>query len=119
HARAAAWRLELTHTYSPPEVEALLRTFVTTSTWQVPTFPIMLQLCFVTPKTNLLRDMRMRYVPQNVKRIWFQGVQAQLENYSEADLALREEIVKRSLEIVGKMQANGVRIMAGTDIAAP
>jgi len=61
----------------------------------------------------------MRYVPQNVKRIWFQGVQAQLENYSEADLALREEIVKRSLEIVGKMQANGVRIMAGTDIAAP
>ena len=42
-----------------------------------------------------------------------------MENYSEADLALREEIVKRSLEIVGKMQANGVRIMAGTDIAAP
>jgi len=119
HARDRAWRRELLDTYSPQEVEALLRTFVTNSTWQVPTFPIMVHLGFVTPKTNLLRDMRMRYVPQNVKRIWFQGVQAQLENYSEADLALREEIVKRSLEIVGKMQANGVRIMAGTDIAAP
>jgi len=118
-ARDRAWRRELLDTYSPQEVEALLRTFVTNSTWQVPTFPIMVHLGFVTPKTNLLRDMRMRYVPQNVKRIWFQGVQAQLENYSEADLALREEIVKRSLEIVGKMQANGVRIMAGTDIAAP
>ena len=119
HARDRAWRRELLDTYSPQEVEALLRTFVTNSTWQVPTFPIMVHLGFVTPKTNLLGDMRMRYVPQNVKRIWFQGVQAQLENYSEADLALREEIVKRSLEIVGKMQANGVRIMAGTDIAAP
>jgi imidazolonepropionase-like amidohydrolase len=32
---------------------------------------------------------------------------------------VREEIVKHSLEIVRKMQAAGVRIMAGTDIAAP
>ncbi len=44
---------------------------------------------------------------------------AQLGNYSEPDFALREEIVNRSLQIVGKMQAVGVRIMAGADIAAP
>src|SRR5947207_2826864 len=119
HARDRAWRRELLDTYSPQKAEALLRTFVTNSTWQVPTFPIMVHLGFVTPKTNLLHDRRMRYVPQNVKRIWFQGVQAQLENYSDADFALREEIVKHSLEVVGKMQANSVRIMAGTDIAAP
>ena len=79
----------------------------------------MVHFGFVTPKTNLLLDPRVRYVPQNVRKIWLQGVQAQLENYSEADFTLREEIVKHSLEIVGKMQAAGVRIMAGTDIAAP
>jgi len=119
HARDRAWRRELLDTYSPQKADALLHAFVTNGTWQVPTFPIMVHLGFVTPKTNLLLDPRVRYVPQNVRKIWLQGVQAQLENYSEADFTLREEIVKHSLEIVGKMQAAGVRIMAGTDIAAP
>ncbi len=119
HARDRAWRRELLDTYSPQKADALFHAFVTNGTWQVPTFPIMVHFGFVTPKTNLLLDPRVRYVPQNVRKIWLQGVQAQLENYSEADFTLREEIVKHSLEIVGKMQAAGVRIMAGTDIAAP
>jgi imidazolonepropionase-like amidohydrolase len=118
-ARERSWRRKLLDSYSPQKAEALLRAFTTNGTWQVPTFPIMVHLGFVTPKTNLLNDPRMRYVPQNVQKIWFQGVPAQLENRSNTDFALREEIVKRSLEIVGKMQAAGVRIMAGTDIAAP
>ncbi len=119
HARERAWRRKLLDTYSPQKAEALLHAFVTHGTWQVPTFPIMVHLGFVTPKTDLLHDPRMRYVPENVRKIWFQGVQAQLENCSDADFALREEIVTHSLEIVGKMQAAGVRIMAGTDLAAP
>jgi imidazolonepropionase-like amidohydrolase len=119
HALDRAWRRQLLDTYSPQKAEALLRAFVANGTWQVPTFPIMVHLGFVTPKTDLLQDSRMRYVPENVRRIWVQGMQVQLQNYSEADLALREEIVHRSLEIVGKMQAAGVHIMAGTDLAAP
>jgi imidazolonepropionase-like amidohydrolase len=119
HARDRAWRRKLLDTYSPEKAEALLEAFAANGTWQVPTFPIMIHLGFVTPRTNLMQDPRMRYIPQNVRKIWSQGMQAQLENYSEADFVLREEIVRRSLEIVGKMQAAGVRIMAGTDIAAP
>ena len=118
-ARDRAWRRKLLDTYSAQKDEVLLHAFLINSTWQVPTFPIMVHLGFLTPKTDLLHDPRMRYVPQNVRKIWFQGVQSQLGNYSEADFALREEIVDRSLEIVGKMQGVGVRIMAGTDIAAP
>jgi len=119
HALDRAWRRKLLDTYSPQKPEALLRAFVTSGTWQVPTFPIMVHLGFVTPKTDLLQDSRMRYIPQNERKIWVQGMRAQLQNYSQADFALREEIVHRSLEIVGKMQGAGVRIMAGTDIAAP
>jgi len=37
---------------------------------------------------------------------------------TEADLVLREKVVKRYLDLVGKMQTAGVRIMAGTDCAA-
>jgi imidazolonepropionase-like amidohydrolase len=37
----------------------------------------------------------------------------------DADFALREEIVRHLLDVTSKMQAAGIRIMAGTDIAAP
>ncbi len=119
HARDREWRRKLLDTYSPQKAKALLEAFVKTGTWQVPTFPIMVHLGFVTPRTDLSRDLRMQYVPQNVRKIWVQGLHAQLDNYSEPDFTLREEIVNRSLQIVGKMQAAGVRIMTGTDIAAP
>jgi len=118
HALDRAWRRKLLDTYSPQKTEALLRAFVTNGTWQVPTFPIMVHLGFVTPKTDLLQDSRMRYIPQNERKTWVQGMRAQLQNYSQADFALREEIVHRSPEIVGKMPGAGVRIMAGADIAA-
>ena len=114
-----AWRQDLLDSYSPEKAEALFRAFVANGTWQVPTFPILVHLGFVTPKTSLLEDSRMRYVPQNVKKIWNQGVSGQLQNYSDEDFAIREKIVQRSLEVVGEMQAAGVRIMAGTDLAAP
>jgi len=118
-AHDRAWRRKLLDSYSPAKADSLFRAFVANGTSQVPTFPIMVHLGFVTPKTDLSQDPRMRYVPQNVRKIWQQGIRSQLENYSESDFLLREEIVKRSLEIVGKMQSAGVRIMAGTDLAAP
>ncbi len=118
-AHDRAWRRKLLDSYSPAKADSLFRAFVANGTWQVPTFPIMVHLGFVTPKTDLSQDPRMRYVPQNVRKIWQQGIRSQLENYSESDFLLREEIVKRSLEIVGEMQSAGVRIMAGTDLAAP
>src|SRR6266478_2448816 len=118
-AHDRAWRRKLLDSYSPAKADSLFRAFVANRTWQVPTFPIMVHLGFVTPKTDLSQNPRMRYVPHNVRKIWQQGIRSQLENYSESDFLLREEIVKRSLEIVGKMQSAGVRIMAGTDLAAP
>jgi len=67
--------------YSPQKAEALLEAFLKNGTWQVPTFPIMVHLGFVTPRTDLWRDRRMQYVPQNVRKIWVQGLHAQLDNY--------------------------------------
>src|SRR5438552_4384627 len=119
HARDREWRRKLLDTYTTLKAKPLFEAFVMYGTCQVHTFPIMLHHGFVTPRTELSRDPRMQYVPQNVRRVWVRGLHAQLENYSEPDFALREEIVNRSLQIVGKMQAAGVRVMAGTDIAAP
>ena len=118
-ARSRAWQRKLLDSYSEERAAALFRAFVTNHTWQVPTFPIFVHLGFLTPKTDLSLDPRVKYVPQNEQKIWQQGINGRLERRSEADFALREEIVARSLEVVGKMQAVGVRIMAGTDTAAP
>jgi len=85
HARDREWRRKLLDTYSPQKAKALLEAFVKNGTWQVPTFPIMVHLGFVTPRTDLWRDRRMQYVPQNVRKIWVQGLHAQLDNYSEPD----------------------------------
>jgi imidazolonepropionase-like amidohydrolase len=117
--RVSAWQRELLNTYSPEKAGALLRAFVSNNTSQVPTFPILVNLVFMTPQTNLFNDPRVKFISKKERSIWQPGVSGQLEHTSKTDFALREEIVKRFFEIVGRMQASGVRIMAGTDTAAP
>jgi len=117
--RSRAWQRKLLDTYSEQKAETLFRAFVEDDTWQVPTFPINVHFGFMTPKTDLSNDARMIYIPRNERKIWREGIQERLEYRSDPDFSLREEIVKRYLDLVGKMQAAGVRIMVGTDIAAP
>jgi imidazolonepropionase-like amidohydrolase len=117
--RSRNWQRKLLDTYSPQKADALIQAFVRNGTWQVPTFPVLVYNAFMTPQTNLAADPRMEYIPQNERRIWQQDVQAQLQNSSDADFVLRSEIVQRSFDIARKMQAAGVRIMAGTDTPAP
>ena len=118
-ARTRAWQGKLLDSYSEEKAAALFRTFAANGTWQVPTFPVLVHLAFITPQTNLFNDPRIKFVPQSERKIWQEGVAGQLAAGSKSDFALRDEIVKRSLAIVGKMQAAGVRFMAGTDTAAP
>jgi hypothetical protein len=118
-ARQRAWQRDLLGSISPEKSEALLRKFAVNQTWQVPTFPLLIHTGFLTPETDLRNDPRSKYVPRNVQKVWEQGRKARLEGYSGEDFALRREISKRSLEIVGKMDTAGVRLMTGTDSAAP
>ena len=117
--RSRAWQRALLDSYSPEKAAALFRAFVANGTWQVPTFPILAHLGFMTQATDLSRDPRMKCVPQNERKIWQQGVNSRLEHSSEPDFALRAEIVSRYLDLVGKMQSARVRFLAGTDTPAP
>ena len=118
-ARSRAWQRNLLDSYSAEKAGALFQTFVRNNTWQVPTFPILAHFGFMTPRTDLSQDPRMKYVPRNERALWSQGIKERLESRSETDFALREEIIKRYLTIVGEMRKAGVRFMAGTDTAAP
>ena len=117
--RQRTWLRKLLDTQSPQKTNSLIAAFLAHHTWQVPTFPALVHLGFLTPQTNLANDPRMKYVPQSEKKIWQQGTTSQLNGYTDADFAIREEIIRRSLVVVVQMQTAGVRIMAGTDTPAP
>ena len=118
-ARSRAWQRKLLDTYSAEKAAKLFRAFAANGTWQVPTFPIIAHFGFMTPRTDLSQDPRMKYVPRSERTLWQQGIKDRMADRSEADFALREEIVRRSLSVAGEMQQAGVRFMAGTDAAAP
>jgi hypothetical protein len=117
--RGRAWQRELLGSLSTQKADALVQEFVRNQTWQVPTFPTLVHMGFLTPETDLGNDARLKYVPSKLRAIWEQGRKAQFEHRDATDFALRAEIVRRSLEVVGRMNAAGVAIMAGTDAAAP
>ena len=114
-----AWTKDLLDSYSQQRAASLVEQFATNQTWQVPTFPMLVHLGYVTSETDLGNDPRLKYVPLKVRQFWEQGRNAQLADRTAVDFAQRGEIIRLSLEIIGKMNAAGVPIMAGTDAAAP
>jgi imidazolonepropionase-like amidohydrolase len=118
-ARERAGTKDLLDSYSSALAAALCQKFAANQTWQVPTFPILVHLGYLTPQTDLAQDPRLKFVPGKVREIWNQGRYDQLDHRNAEDFAERAEAVRRLLEIVGKMNAVGVPIMAGTDAAAP
>jgi imidazolonepropionase-like amidohydrolase len=117
--RQRKWQQEVLDSYSQEKADSLFSKFVADQTWQVPTFPLLLDLAYLTPDKAHANDSRLKYIPGNVKAIWRQGNNNILANRTAADFAQRAELVKRSQAAVRDMNAAGVRILAGTDSVAP
>jgi Amidohydrolase family len=117
--RQRRWQQEVLDSYSPQKADSLFKKFVANRTWQVPTLPLLLDLAYLTPATDRANDPRLKYIPGNVKKIWQQGRRSSLANHTDADFAQRGELTERSLALVHDMNAAGVKILAGTDSAAP
>jgi imidazolonepropionase-like amidohydrolase len=117
--RERIWQRDLLNSYSETKAAALVRKFAENHTWQVPTLVLLMDLVYSTPSNSHENDPRLKYVPQSVQTVWRQGRSELLQNATAQDFQHRKESAERSLEIVGKMNAAGVRLMAGTDSAAP
>jgi len=117
-ARQLAWQRELLRTQSEKFTAALLEEFVHNQTWQVPTLITLRNVAFATPAQNFGNDARTQFVPRKMLAGW-QGERAKELQTSPQDFALRESVLQKSFEIVGKMNAAGVHLLAGTDTAAP
>jgi imidazolonepropionase-like amidohydrolase len=117
--RLRMWQQDLLDSYSDEKAAQLFRTFAANHTWQVPTFPLLMRLAFLTPETDLANDSRMKYVPGSVRKIWDVGRRHSLANQGASEFQMRRELAERSLSVFKQMYAAGVPAMAGTDTAAP
>ena len=119
NARDRQWTKDLLDSFSDERADRLVQTFLAHQTWQVPTFPVLVHIGFLTPKADLKNDHKMKYVPKKLQEMWQQGRDEQLDHRGDEEFALRAEAIQRLLQVVGKMSAAGLPVMAGTDSAAP
>jgi imidazolonepropionase-like amidohydrolase len=117
--RELAWQIELLQSYSDEEAAALIERFLRNQTWQVPTLILLRNDAFPTPETDASRDSRQRYIPTQVLANWDKGTKDRDKGATAEEFSLRSRFMQASLRIVGKMNAAGVPIMAGTDTTAP
>jgi len=117
--RQRAWQQAVLDTYSREKAQWLFTKFLANHTWQVPTLPLLIDLAFLTPATNRPNDPNLKYVPQNLRKIWKQGRAESLANKTAGDFELRAKLVEASLKAVGDMHKVGIPMMAGTDSTAP
>ena len=119
HTRQLAWERELLQSYSAEKAKELIGEFVQNETWQVPTLILLKNDAFPTPDSNPSEDARRRYVPRHFLEGWEKGTKERDKGTTPQEIALRKELLAKSIQIVGTMQTAGVRLMAGTDTTAP
>ncbi len=117
--REFAWQIELLQSYSDEKAAELIAKFHRNETWQVPTLILLRNDAFPTPGTDPSRDARRKYIPLQVLANWEKGTKDRDAGAMAEEFSLRLRLMQASLQIVGKMNAAGVPIMAGTDTTAP
>jgi hypothetical protein len=117
--RELSWERELLQSYSDEHATALMEKFLHNRTWQIPTLILLRNDAFPTPETDPARESRRKYIPQQVLENWEKGAKDRDKGATPQEFALRESLMQASLRIVGKMNAAGIPIMAGTDTTAP
>src|SRR5579859_508171 len=118
-ARQLAWQREVLDSYSPENAVALLEKFRQQQTWQTPTLILLRNDAFPVAGLNLTADPNTKYVPAKFIQGWRRNFEQQMKNTGPEEFALRAAMLEKSLVLVGLMQKSGVKILAGTDSAAP
>jgi len=118
-ARQLAWQREVLDTFSEQKAAELVAKFHAQQTWQTPTLILLRNDAFPASNLNLTSDPNTKYVPAKFVENWRKSYEAQMKNISAEEFSLRSAMLEKSLALVGLMQKSGVKILAGTDSAAP
>ncbi len=114
-----AWQRELLDSYSEQKAAELIAEFRERNVWQTPTLILLRNVAFASAELNLPSDSRTKYVPRKLLEIWRHGYEQQTKDITTEQAAARMMLLRRSLGITEQMQKGGVKILAGTDSAAP
>jgi imidazolonepropionase-like amidohydrolase len=117
--RQLDWNRELLQSFSETQAQALIEKFVANGTWQTPTLILLQQDAYAAANPAAMSDPRRKYVPRNVFDRWAKN-SAQTEPVTKlTNNSVRQGLMGKSEHVVGEMQSAGVKILAGTDTAAP
>lgn len=125
--RLLRWQQLLLKTQSEKFSSALFQEFLHNGTWQVPTLVTLRNVAFPAPpagvQSDLTRDPRTQYLPQKFLDSWRRERARELQvnppQFAAKTFANHRALLQRSLTVVGKMNAAGIPMMAGSDTAAP
>jgi hypothetical protein len=104
--------------YSPEACRALARRFVSNGTWMVPTIAVLHSTAYLDDST-LAQDPRLQYIPPGFKQSWNPKADFRFKMLTPEDWKNRKAIYARQLEIITLLHAEGVKFLAGTDLANP
>ena len=91
--RIRTWQRSLLDSFSARKTDVLLQEFATNHTWQVPTFPVLVHMGFMTPQTDLRDDIRSKFLSSQLRLIWVHGRKEILVHRGTEDFALRRDII--------------------------
>jgi hypothetical protein len=104
--------------YNEDRCRALARRFVANGTWMVPTIAVLHSIAYLDD-TTLARDPRLVYIPAAMSQGWNPAADFRFRTMTKEDWRNRKVIYARQLELVRLLHQEGVRFLAGTDLANP
>jgi imidazolonepropionase-like amidohydrolase len=119
HIRQLYWEKRLRLTYSKKTCDALIAKFRANQTWQTPTLVLLRHDAYPTPQSDAAIMGLLRFVPKVMVSKWKEVRQKQDRLIYPGEYKFRDDFFALSSDLVRKMQAGGVGILAGTDSAAP
>jgi imidazolonepropionase-like amidohydrolase len=96
----------------------LARRFARNGTWMVPTITVLRSTAFLDD-TTLAADPRLAYVFPTAAASWNPREDFRFRGLTAEDWAIRKAVFRKQLEVIGILHREGVRFLAGTDLANP
>lgn len=104
--------------YDPALCRDLARRFVKNETWMVPTIVVLRSVSHLND-TSLARDPRLAWIPTRMSNGWDPSRDFRFRMLRPEDWVVRRRVYDRQREIIALLKQEGVRFLAGTDLANP
>ncbi|HKZ01659.1 MAG TPA: amidohydrolase family protein [Pyrinomonadaceae bacterium] len=113
-----AAQLQTISTYDDKKAAGLFVRLVQNKIWQVPTLAGW-QTLTIGDDSHFRNDLRLKYIRPEKRETWRLQRTALLQSLGTEYLSRRVELFDKQLTVVGEMHRAGIRLMSGTDTAAP